>query len=157
MVKVIKTLLVVGTLGFGLCSCSDHDHEHVDEKAVKWNQLRELDELSEFGEAYSQKKDMGSLKKLAPKLVIACDELLKSGIPENAKDKTAVKELLKDVHGLRDLMKTVATMSDAQLASAVESFHPLVVKLMEEAGLPQVHANCEHHEEHDHDDHDHKE
>ena len=154
MIKIINKLFVTSVLGFGLCSCSDHNHE----EAVKWHELRELDELSEFGEAYYEKKDMESLKELAPKLVNACDELLQSSVPTNAKNKAVIKELLKDVQGLRDLLTMSTSMTDAQLSSAIEGFHPLVMKLMGKAGLPHIHAHSDEHDEQDeHSEHGHEE
>lgn len=136
-------LFLLSVLVSGLCSCSGH------KQVVKWKELRALDDLAEFGEAYCEKKDIKSLKELVPKLCKASDELQNSMIPENAKDKAAVKQLLKDLAGLQKTLETAGKMTDSQLASTIGSFHPLVVKLMENSGLPHVHE----HEEHDHEHH----
>lgn len=151
----VKSMMAL-FLALGLCSCGSDPHEG----EVKWNELRELDELAEFGEAYADKKDFSSLKKLVPKIIKASDDLLISKVPSNAHDKKKLKALFNDLEGLKKTLATSSGKSDEQLAILVESYHPLVLNLMESAGLPHEHGDDDHHDDHvddhHHDDHEEK-
>ena len=159
-----KSLSIASCLLFIACNSEqqsthdhsdDHGHEHEVEKSssgeIVWDELRELDELSHRVEAQIESADESGILELSSKVVISIEKLLNAKIPK-VKNQNKVDLLLADLKSIHDSLEQNkdATSSKALL----KSLHPLVLDIMESAGLPHKHVEHDDHG-HEHDDHGH--
>ena len=107
---------------------------------VEWPALKEMDEWAEKGEGWADGGQVGEMRKALPEIITAADKLVASPVPANAKSAAMVTHTMGD---LRDLLLQLKkpSLSDDDMKTQVAAIHPLVAKLMEEAGLPHVHES----------------
>lgn len=124
-------------------------------EVVKWPELRAVDELGEKIEGWNSGNNVKAMREALPEVLAAGKKLIASGVPANAVQPKAVEQSLGD---LRDLLQQLEkpNLSDDDLKAPLVAIHPLVVKLLEQSGVPHVHGHDDHDHDHDHDDHGHE-
>lgn len=133
-----------------------------DELVVQWPTLRALDEAAEEAEALGD-ASMERWREMTMELKNATQAVLTNGAPDLVKNRPLVEQYLHDLSDLASLIAEPGQMALEDMKMAAEAFHPLVVSIMEEAGLPHVHDHDHEHHGHGHDgnevdgddDHDH--
>ena len=113
---------------------------------VKWPELRELDTWAEKAEGWNETNNVAEMRKALPQVQSAVKNLADKGPPANALHPKELEQTLAD---LRDLLTQLQrpNLADEDLKTQLAALHPLVVKLMEQSGVPHVH---EHDHGHDH-------
>ena len=110
---------------------------------LQWPALNELGELAERGEELIKKEDIAGLRSLAVQIKDVSDKVVTSAMPKKVRNPLAVKLYLEDVESLSQLIVDPATMPETDLKNTITVFHPLVITLMEEAGIPHVHEHSQ--------------
>jgi len=109
---------------------------------VQWPALKEMDEWAEKGEGWAEDNKVAEMRQALPDILKAGEKLAASPTPANAKDPAAVAQTMGDFRAvLKQLQKPA--LADDELKASVASIHPLVEKLMGDAGLPHVHEHPE--------------
>jgi len=125
---------------------------------ITWPELRALDVLAEQSEQMLGKDDINGMRTLAGQLGDAAAAVATSDAPKGADNAAELKAYQNDLAGLAAQLRGAATLSDDDLTSTMTAIHPIVVTLMQRAGMPHVHCeHCEHceHCAHEHSGHDH--
>lgn len=123
------------------------------EEGIAWPHLRELDELAEQAEQGVEKNDTASLRALLPKLAAKAKQVATDPLPEGVHQAKQTKALQNDLLALVPEL-SATDLEDQQVRDLAEGVHPIVVALMEAAGLPHVHED-EAEEGGDHHEHEH--
>lgn len=108
-----------------------------------WPELSALDEFAHELEQLVEENRVADLRKLAPELKSAAEKLAASPIPADAKMKPVLEGMAKEIGTLAGSLASVESLSDDALKTTMEAFHPLVLGMMETAGMPHVHADEE--------------
>lgn len=120
---------------------------------VSWPHLRELDEFAEQAEQGVDQKDVPALRALLPKLAAKAKQVATDPLPEGVHQAKQTKALQNDLLALVPELSATG-LNDQQVSDLAEGVHPIVVALMEAAGLPHVHED-EAEEDGDHHEHEH--
>lgn len=139
-------------LAVGLVGCtseskpasSDHAHEHDETKGLQWPELRALDEFAHEVEHLIAENRLDDLRKLAPEIRGAAEKLAAAPAPNDAPMRPMLEGLVKEIGALGAGIGDAEKMSDETLKTSLEAFHPLVLKLMETAGMAHVHEHGDH-------------
>jgi hypothetical protein len=117
------------------------------ETVIEWPALKALDaEVEELDGLLAADPNPAAMEEHMPHVQMALENFLHSDIPANAKNRDLVEQKIEE---MRKLAEEVDIGSDV-----LPALHPLVVSLMEEAGMPHVHDEDHDHKDGDH-DHDH--
>lgn len=141
-------------LGFAVSCDSSPQPAPSEEAAVKWPQLRALDDLAHRADAAIEAGDPDKALALAEEVKMAADTLVTDGVPEGVKNREAVSAMVQDVKILAADLEGYENRPAEEIGPVLASFHPLVLSIMETAGLPHVHGDRDHDHDHDHGDHD---
>lgn len=113
------------------------------ETVVKWDSLRKLDELAEKCEAWCEQREIAKLRKIAPQVKATAEVVAADKLPKGAKLRLQVKFLQGDLKSLAASITNPDQQAGEELLAILAGLHPVVVKLMEAAGVPHVHEGEE--------------
>jgi len=113
------------------------------ETVVKWDSLKNLDNLAERCEALSDSKDISGLRKLIKPVRSAMASVAADPVPKDAKLPDQVKFLQADLKNLSEVLSDPQIEANTEFVEILAGIHPIVENLMEAAGMPHVHENDE--------------
>lgn len=111
---------------------------------VKWDALKNLDDLAERCATLSEAKDLAALRPLMQPIKTAMVIVAAEPVPAGAKAPDQVKILQTDLNNLAEALSDPDIQAHAGLIAIFAGIHPVVEKLMETAGMPHVHEDDEH-------------
>ena len=136
--KAIKSAIML-LLAVCMSACNG-DGSQTEGQEVSWRELNVFDELAYRADGLARTGDLAGLRKILPQVLVAGRAVTLASAPDNAKAPEAVEATLRDLTGLVEGLSS-DTLDDDSLITLVRGLHPVIERLMLEAGMPHLHAN----------------
>lgn len=130
-------ILAAALCVMSLVGCKKAD----DATVVIWPVLTAFDELAAKAEGLAQVGDVTALRGMLPELTKSGAAVTVATIPPNAKNPGGLTQPLADLADLISKLSAQPAPGDEDLKTFTLGLHPLVALLMQEAGMPHIHAN----------------
>jgi len=130
-------LLITAASAFSLAGCKKAAPGTT---VVTWPVLTTFDELAAKAEGLAQVGDVSALRQMLADVTRSGSAVTPTTIPANAKNPAGLSQPLADLADLSAKL-TAPALSDDDMKTFTLGLHPLVTLLMQEAGMPHIHAN----------------
>lgn len=149
---MLNRLLLLFALSFVVTACGPAGSRSSSE-ALAWPALKTLDhQVHELEGILDMEGKPDLLTQQVGRVLATLSTLQAEGVPANVAQPELVQQKMEELRALAlEIQRSMEDTDEAPLAA----LHPLVVDLMEVAGMPHVHDEHDDDHDHSHDDHDH--